>query len=157
MDIDILAFINSASGASPANGDAGGNGTPRQASFDPKHLRLIRGKLNFQGDQLIVANQTLQNVSVQGHLQDGQLRLQLEFDQTSGTVQATLEVKGGETPMQNSIRANFDETEGGINIRDISLEMIRSVAASDLEPGDDRRSARQDPGPSPEPTFRTSE
>ena len=109
--LELPALVKAISGAAPSRSDVEGNGARPQASFDPDQLRKVGGKLNFQADTLVVSKQTFQNVDIEGRLKDGHLAIKPKAEYVGGMVQADLEVKGGETPVQSAIHANFDSID----------------------------------------------
>jgi len=111
LDIPALAAMVQGQQSQQATTDTDNQGEIPEISFEPERLRRLDAKLTFQGENVIVANQTLHNVSVEGQLQDGHLILQPAFALTGGTVDAKLEVKGGDTPVQSALEATIKQID----------------------------------------------
>jgi uncharacterized protein involved in outer membrane biogenesis len=76
--------------------------------LDVEVTRAVNVLLNFQGQHVIVAGQTLDNVSAMAELQDGHLTFKPTFALAGGGVAAQLDVKAQGNIFQGALQANID-------------------------------------------------
>ena len=70
--------------------------------------RAVNARLHFQGHTVVIADQTLHNVSADLALQDGHLSLRPVFAVAGGTLRAQVEVEDrGEAPLHSTIQADI--------------------------------------------------
>lgn len=76
-----------------------------QTEIDPELLRTVDAVLDFQGQQVLVAGQTLSDVSTKIELKDGHLLTTepLSFAVAGGSVRSTVELEGREQSLQAAI------------------------------------------------------
>ena len=68
----------------------------------------MNARLHFQGNTVVIADQTLQDVSADLALQDGHLSLRPVFAVAGGTMRAQVEVEDrGEAPLHSAIQADI--------------------------------------------------
>jgi uncharacterized protein involved in outer membrane biogenesis len=110
LDVRDLAIPTSASGQPTAPGAAAtqGEDIPPDAVLDLELPRAVNAKLHFQGTTVVIADQTVHNVSADLALQDGHLSLRPVFDLAGGTLRAQIEVDDrGEAPLHSAIQADI--------------------------------------------------
>ena len=107
LDVRDLAIPTNASGQPPSPG-ATGDDIPPEAVLDLELTRAVNAKLHFQGTTVVIADQTVHNVSADLALQDGHLSLRPVFDVAGGTLRAQVEVDDrGEAPLHSAIQADI--------------------------------------------------
>jgi len=105
-----LAIPTRASGQLPSPGATAtkGEDVPPEAILDLELTRAVNAKLHFQGTTVVIADQTVHNVSADLTLQDGHLSLRPVFDLAGGTLRAQVEVDDrGEAPLHSAIQADI--------------------------------------------------
>jgi uncharacterized protein involved in outer membrane biogenesis len=110
LDIRDLAISKSASVQPPSPGTTAIKGAdiPPDAVLKLELTRAVNARLHFQGNTVVIADQTLQDVSADLALQDGHLSLRPVFAVAGGTMRAQVEVKDrGEAPLESTIRADI--------------------------------------------------
>jgi AsmA family protein len=110
LDVRDLAIPNSASGqpTSPGAAATKGENSPPDAVFDLELTRAVNARLHFQGNTVVIADQTVHNVSADLTLQDGHLSLRPVFGLAGGTMRAQVEVEDrGEAPLHSAIQADI--------------------------------------------------
>jgi AsmA family protein len=110
LDARDLAISKSASVQPPSPGTAAmkGEDVSPDAVLDLELTRAVNARLHFQGNTVVIADQTVQNVSADLALQDGHLSLRPVFAVAGGTVRAQIEVEDrGEAPLHSAIQADI--------------------------------------------------
>ena len=105
-----LAIPTRASGQPPSPEAAAtqGEDSPPEAILDLELTRAVNATLHFQGTTVVIADQTVHNVSVDLALHDGHLSLRPVFDLAGGTLRAQVEVDDrGEAPLHSAIQADI--------------------------------------------------
>src|SRR5262249_35027412 len=94
LDARDLVISTSASRQPPPPAAAAmqGEDIPPDAVLDLELTRAVNARLHFQGTTVVIADQTLHNVSADLALQDGHLSLRPVFAVAGGTVRAHVEV-----------------------------------------------------------------
>ena len=108
LDARDLAISKSASVQPPSPGTAAVTGAdiPPDAVLKLELTRAVNARLHFQGNTVVIADQTLKDVSADLALQDGHLSLRPVFAVAGGTMRAQVEVKDrGEAPLHSTIQA----------------------------------------------------
>ena len=110
LDVRDLAIPTSASGQPPSPGAAARQGAdiPPDAVLSLEFTRAVNARLHFQGNTVVIADQTVHNVSADLALQDGHLSLRPVFAVAGGTLRAQVEVEDrGEAPLHSAIQADI--------------------------------------------------
>ena len=79
--------------------------------LDVEVTRAVNVMLNFRGQQVIVAGQTLSNVSVVAELQDGHLTLKPAFALAGGSMASQVDVKAQGDVFQSAIHADINSVD----------------------------------------------
>src|SRR5262249_11927663 len=110
LDARDLVISTSASRQPPPPAAAAmqGEDIPPDAVLDLELTRAVNARLHFQGTTVVIADQTLHNVSADLGLQAGPLALRPVFAVAGGTVRAHVEVDDrGEAPLHSAIQADI--------------------------------------------------
>jgi len=110
LDTRDLAIPKSVSAQPPPPGAAAmkGEDIPPDAVLDLELTRAVNARLHFQGTTVVIADQTVHNVSADLALQDGRLSLRPAFTVAGGTLRAHVEVEDrGEAPLHSAIQADI--------------------------------------------------
>jgi uncharacterized protein involved in outer membrane biogenesis len=110
LDVRDLAIPTSASDQPPSPGAAARQGVdiPPEAVPSLELTRAVNARLHFQGHTVVIADQTVHNVSVDLALQDGHLSFRPVFAVAGGTMRAQVEVEDrGEAPLRSAIQADM--------------------------------------------------
>ena len=105
-----LAIPTRASGQPPSPEAAATKGEemPPEAVLDLELTRAVNATLHFQGTTVVIADQTVHNVSADLALHDGHLSLRPVFDLAGGTLRAQVEVDDrGEAPLHSAVQADI--------------------------------------------------
>ena len=102
---------------------------PPEAVIGLELTRVVNARLHFQGQTVMLANQTLHNVSTDLALHDGHLSLRPAFDLAGGTIRAQIEVDArGDASLHSAIRAEIEQ----VNVQQVlaTLGMEHKVAGT---------------------------
>src|SRR5439155_923275 len=110
LDARDLSISNSASGqrTSPGAAATKDENIPPDAVLNLELTRAVNARLHFQGNTVVIADQTVHSVSADLTLQDGHLSLRPIFDLAGGTMRAQVEVEDrGEAPLHSAVQADI--------------------------------------------------
>lgn len=110
LDVRDLVIPTGASGQPPSSGAAAtpGKNIRPEAVLDLELTRAVNARLHFQGKKLVLADQTVHNVSADLALQDGHLSLRPALEVAGGTLRAQVEVEDrGEAPLRGAIQVDI--------------------------------------------------
>jgi AsmA family protein len=92
----------------PAAAQTPGDNIPSATTIDLELTRVVNVQLHFEGQTVMMANQTLHNVSTDLVLHDGRLTLTPVFRLAGGTTRAQIEIQDrGEAPLHMTIRTEM--------------------------------------------------
>ncbi len=131
LDARDLSIPKSASGQPTSPGAAANKGEdlPPDAVLDLELTRAVNARLRFQGNPVVIADQTLHNVSADLALQDGHLSLRPVFAVAGGPMRAQIEVEDrGEAPLHSAVQADIAH----VNVQQVlaALGMEHKAAGS---------------------------
>jgi AsmA family protein len=118
LDVRDLAIPTNASGQPPSPGATATQGeeSPPEVVLDLELTRAVNARLHFQGITVVIADQTVHNVSADLVLQDGHLSLRPVLDVAGGTLRAQVEVDDrGEAPLRSAVQADIAH----VNVRQV--------------------------------------
>jgi uncharacterized protein involved in outer membrane biogenesis len=121
-------------GNSQASAETSGTEPERASSgplVDVEVTRAVNVSLNFQGQQVIVAGQTLNNVAVVAALQDGHLTLKPTFALAGGNVAGQIDVRAQDNIFQSAIHADIDR----VDVRQVLARFNQEGTASGIVNG----------------------
>jgi len=110
LDVRDLQALRGASSppSLPTAATTPGEDVPSETLIDRELLRVVDAQLHFEGQTVLMAHQTLHNVSTDLALHDGHLTLTPAFQLAGGTTQARIELEDwGETPLHVAVRADI--------------------------------------------------
>jgi len=131
LDARDLSISNSASGqrTSPGAAATKDENIPPDAVLNLELTRAVNARLHFQGNTVVIADQTVHSVSADLTLQDGHLSLRPIFDLAGGTMRAQVEVEDrGEAPLHSAVQADIAH----VNVQQVlaALGMEHKAAGS---------------------------
>ena len=106
---DLQTFCGAAGPPTPpAAAQTPGDNIPAATAIDLELTRVVNAQLHFEGQTVMMANQTLHNVSTDLVLHDGRLTLTPVFRLAGGTTRAQIEIQDrGEAPLHMTIRTEI--------------------------------------------------
>jgi AsmA family protein len=110
LDVRDLQTFSGAFGppAPPAAAETPGKDAPSETVIDLELTRVVNAQLHFEAQTVMMANQTLHNVSADLALHDGHLVLTPVFRLAGGTTRAQIKIEDrGEAPLRMAIRTEM--------------------------------------------------
>ena len=110
LDVRDLQTFSGAFGppAPPAAAETPGQDTPSETLIDLELTRVVNAQLHFEAQTVMLANQTVHNMSADLTLRDGHLVLTPVFHLAGGTTRAQIKIEDrGEAPLHMAIRAEM--------------------------------------------------
>ena len=131
LDVRDLQALGGAAGPPPPPTAATtpGEDVPPAPLMHLELTRAVDAQLHFEGQTVLMANQTLHNVSTDLALHDGHLTLTPVFHLAGGTTRARIEVEDrGEAPLHMAVRADIAH----VNVQQVfdALGMEHKAAGS---------------------------
>jgi uncharacterized protein involved in outer membrane biogenesis len=111
LNVDNILDTLTDSQASDNQQDTGPDDTASGPLVDVEITRAINIMLHFQGQQVIIAGQALNNVSVVVELQDGHLTFKPTLALAGGTIAGTIDVIAQDNVFQSAIHADIDRVD----------------------------------------------
>jgi uncharacterized protein involved in outer membrane biogenesis len=91
-----------------ATAETPGEDVPSAPVINLELTRVVNAQMHFEGQMVLIANQTLHNVSTDLALRDGHLTLTPVFGLAGGTTRAQIEIEDrGDAPLHMAIRADI--------------------------------------------------
>ena len=131
VDVRDLQAVGGAAGPPPPPTAAAtpGEDVPPAPLMNLELTRVVDAQLHFEGQTVLMANQTLHHVSTDLTLHDGHLTLTPTFQLAGGTTRATIDIEDrGEAPLHLAVRADMAH----VNVQQVfdALGMAYKAAGS---------------------------
>ena len=131
LDVRDLQAVGGAAGPPPPPTAAAtpGEDVPPAPLMHLELTRVVDAQLHFEGQTVLMANQTLHQVSTDLTLHDGHLTLTPTFQLAGGTTRATIDIEDrGEAPLHMAVRADMAH----VNVQQVfdALGMAYKAAGS---------------------------
>jgi hypothetical protein len=131
LNVDDMTGVLAGSPVSAKKQEAGADDTPSPPLLNIEITRAVNGLLNFQGDKVIVAQQTLDNVSLEVRLQDGSLTLKPVLTLAGGTINGQIEIEAHEDALHSVIQAKVDR----VNLQNVLAKFQQENTATGIVNG----------------------
>ncbi len=131
FNVDNLISTLTDSQASAHQPEAEADTSSSGPLLDVEVTRAVNALLNFQGQHVIVAGQTLNNVSVVAELRDGHLTFKPTFALAGGSFAGQIDVKAQDDIFQSAIHADIDN----VDVRQILASFNQEGTASGVVKG----------------------